>query len=310
MPADPPLPPVPSRDDTRGIVDPPAMRAVATLERYPPGPVLEGLVDWFWAVRWELPPEAVHVQRVLTHPASHLSVGTVDRAGRVLDPAGARVYGVRSRLDERRLVGTGWTVAAKTSGGLAALTGRPAHTLRDAEVPLDEVLGPVLGPVPRAVTAGAAPDAPDGSAVGRLVADAGDEAARVDALRTLLERVVAARPAAVLAQARAVTAVAALAERDREVLRVETLAAAAGTGVRTLLRLFAEHLGVSPAWVVRRWRIVEAADRAGRGEVVAWADLAAELGYADQAHLVRDFRAHLGTTPAAYARSVAAPATT
>ncbi len=61
---------------------------------------------------------------------------------------------------------------------------------------------------------------------------------------------------------------------------------------------------MSPAWVIRRWRIVEAADRAAVGDEVVWADLAADLGYADQAHLVRDFTAHLGTTPAAYTRGL------
>ncbi len=295
MPSREPLPPraptrtrpgVPGPDDTRGIVDPARMRAVASLERYPAGDVLDGLVDWFWAVTWDVPPGSVHVQKVLTHPGSHVSVGTLDRAGRVLDPAGARVYGVQKRLDTRRLVGRGWTVAAKTSGGLAALTGRPAHTLVGAEVPLDEVLGV--------------------RDVASAVAAAGGEAERVAALRRLLEGLVATRPETVLAQAWEVSAVAAVAEHDRDVIRVEQLAAVAGVGVRTLQRMFAQHLGVSPAWVVRRWRIVEAADRAAAGDEVAWAGLAAELGYADQSHLVRDFRAHLGTTPAAYTRSLSA----
>ena len=275
---------VPGPDDTRGIIDPAGMRAVASLERYPAGDALDGLVDWFWAVAWDLPPGVEHVQKVLTHPGSHLSVGTVDRAGRVMRPAGARVYGVHRHLDRRLLRDSGWTVAAKTSGGLGVLTGRPAHTLTDAEVPLDEVLG-----------------VPD---VAGRVAGAGGEPERVDALRTLLEQVVGRRPAHLVGQAREVTAVAAVAEHDRSVVRVEQLAAVAGVGVRTLQRLFSQHLGVSPAWVIRRWRIVEAADRAGDGDAVAWAELAVELGYADQAHLVRDFRAHLGTTPAAYSRAL------
>jgi AraC-like DNA-binding protein len=275
---------VPGPDDTRGIVDPAFMRTIVSLERYPPGEALDGLVDWFWAVAYELPEGMEHVQKVLTHPGSHLSVGTVDRAGRVMKPAGARVYGVHRRLDERRLVGDGWTVAAKTSGGLGALTDRPAHTLTDAEVPMDDALGV--------------------SGVAATVERAGDEPARVAALRAVLEGVVARRPAPALALAREVTAVAALAEHDRSVVRVEQLAAHAGVGVRTLQRMFSQALGVSPAWVIRRWRIVEAADRAAGGDDVVWAELAADLGYADQAHLVRDFRSHLGTTPAAYTRSL------
>jgi hypothetical protein len=39
---------------------------------------------------------------------------------------------------------------------------------------------------------------------------------------------------------------------------------------------------------------------------VAWAALALELGYHDQAHLIRDFKAQVGFTPAAYAERCAA----
>ena len=33
---------------------------------------------------------------------------------------------------------------------------------------------------------------------------------------------------------------------------------------------------------------------------IAWADLSAELGWYDQAHLIRDFRRHTGVSPSAY----------
>ena len=41
--------------------------------------------------------------------------------------------------------------------------------------------------------------------------------------------------------------------------------------------------------------------RADTGGDVDWAALARDLGYADQAHLTRDFTATLGTPPARYA---------
>ena len=56
-----------------------------------------------------------------------------------------------------------------------------------------------------------------------------------------------------------------------------------------------------PAEVARRLRLQEAAAAATTGAPVDWARLAAELGYCDQAHLVRDFRAAIGTPPARYA---------
>ena len=66
--------------------------------------------------------------------------------------------------------------------------------------------------------------------------------------------------------------------------------------------MFANYVGVSPKWVMRRARLHEAALRAdAAGEGVDWAALAADLGYADQAHLTRDFTATLGVPPTRYA---------
>ena len=70
---------------------------------------------------------------------------------------------------------------------------------------------------------------------------------------------------------------------------------------RTLQRLFADYVGVSPKWVMRRARLHEAAERADSGEPVDWAALASDLGYADQAHLTRDFTVTIGVPPARYA---------
>jgi len=82
---------------------------------------------------------------------------------------------------------------------------------------------------------------------------------------------------------------------------VGQLAGACGIPERRLQRLFADYVGVSPKWVMRRARLHEAALRAESGGGVDWAALAADLGYADQAHLTRDFTATLGVPPAQYA---------
>jgi AraC-like DNA-binding protein len=275
--------PAPVEQDSRGILDPWLLRQRVRLNRYPAGPALAALVDWFWAVSWDLPPGTAHRQQVLTHPGANISVGHANAApaDRAAGPVEARVYGVARGLSSRRLVGRGWTVAALLRpGGLGALVRGPASEFTDRVVPL----GPALGL--------------DEVELVRQVSAAPAEDARVGLLAAALQRAV--DPARVPAAAE-VARVARLAESDRAIRRLADLCALAGPRPRTLQRMFLRSAGVSPTWVIRRYRLLEAAEAVGSGDPVSWAALAADLGYADQAHLIRDFRAALGQTPAAYA---------
>ena len=279
----------PTPEDTRGILDPAAMIRLVDFARFPAGDALEGLVEWFWAVAWSLPPGAVHEQEVLNHPAGNLSVGTLDDRGVPLDPPEGRVYGVLGGVSRRRLTGDGWTVAARTSvGGLGVFLDRPARTAADAQLSFAEGL-PGL----------------DGPRVLAEVTAVDDNPQRVDRLRLALEDLVSRRDPALVAESRQVVAVAGMIEHDRSLCRVEQLARAAGVSVRSLQRLFDVHVGASPSFVIRRWRIIEAAEAARRAteegrQWRGWATVAAELGYADQAHLTRDFTRHLGVSPSTY----------
>jgi AraC-like DNA-binding protein len=86
-------------------------------------------------------------------------------------------------------------------------------------------------------------------------------------------------------------------EHDRDLLRVEECAAALGLDVRSLERAFRRHVGASPKRVIRTYRLIDAAERLKRGEAGSLAELAASLGYFDQPHFVRDFKAVVGRTP-------------
>lgn len=112
---------------------------------------------------------------------------------------------------------------------------------------------------------------------------------------------VARLPAAPRPAALEAAAVVDLVRDDPALRRVEDLAARSGSHPRRLQRLFAEHVGVGPKWVIRRFRLGEVIARMASGGPVDWAGVAHDLGYADQAHLVRDVAALLGETPTAYA---------
>uniref|UniRef100_UPI0028BE58B3 helix-turn-helix transcriptional regulator n=1 Tax=Citricoccus sp. TaxID=1978372 RepID=UPI0028BE58B3 len=87
---------------------------------------------------------------------------------------------------------------------------------------------------------------------------------------------------------------------DRSIVRVEQVAERLGVSVRGVQRLARSHVGVTPLAIIRRYRLQEAAVRLREEPDVTIADIAAELGYADHAHLSRDFRTVLGLTPRGY----------
>ncbi|MCZ2261315.1 helix-turn-helix domain-containing protein, partial [Isoptericola sp. QY 916] len=87
---------------------------------------------------------------------------------------------------------------------------------------------------------------------------------------------------------------------------VADLADLVGTTPRSLQRLFADWVGVSPKWVLQRHRVHLAADLVAADPGRPLAEVAAAVGYYDQAHLSADFARALGTPPAAYARRCAA----
>jgi AraC-like DNA-binding protein len=77
---------------------------------------------------------------------------------------------------------------------------------------------------------------------------------------------------------------------------VDTLATDAGVTSRQLERRFVREVGIGPKLLCRILRfqqIFRAIDRNDSG----WATTAAECGYYDQAHLIRDFQQFAGQTP-------------
>lgn len=256
--------------DARGIVAPDRVPREWSLVRHAPSADVERLVDRYWVAAWSLPPGRIHEQRVLTHPVANL----------VLEDGRATLAGVATRTFTRELTGTGWALGVMfRPAGLRALVDLPAEELTDRSGPGASLLGAGVDDLAAAVAG-----APDVAPACRLVDDW--LAARVPARPHRCEQT------------------AALVERaaaDPDLVRVDDLADLAGVSVRTLQRRFRDHVGVPPKWVLRRYRLYEAGERARSGDTVDWSSVAHDLGFSDQAHLVRDFHDAFGMPPAAYA---------
>ncbi|WP_019180407.1 helix-turn-helix domain-containing protein [Microbacterium yannicii] len=82
------------------------------------------------------------------------------------------------------------------------------------------------------------------------------------------------------------------------------VAAALGCDVRTVQRALRETVGMGPAEVGRRLRVQDVVRRLSLPDARP-AAIAADLGYVDQAHMIRDFRTAAGITPGQYLRDIA-----
>ncbi len=236
-----------------------------------PASALAPFVSHYWLVVWDLRGQDPYEQQVLPYP----SVNMTFKAGR------CRVAGVpRGRFSEV-LDGAGRVFGVRFHpGGFRPFLGAPVSSMTDRFVALDAVFG----------------------APGRELAEAivaADDAAAV----AIMDHFLVARASTPDPTAKAVAAVVARAAGDSGINRVEQLASEFGIGMRRLQRLFAEYVGVGPKWVIRRYRLHEAAARAAEGAALDMARLAVDLGYSDQSHLTRDFTALVGLPPARYARA-------
>lgn len=252
----------------RGLLGVKAMEPMG-YHRYWPSDDLAPFVEHYWIIDWDLPEPVT--RQVLSHPAVHLAI----------EPGRSRVHGVITKTFTRVIEGKGRVVGTKfRPGGFRPFLRDDVSTLTDRQLTLDEVFG--VRDLEQRV----------------LALD--DHCEAIAVVETFLR---GREPQPDDAIARVAAIVAQTAE-DRTITRVEQLVERFGIGKRQLQRLFGAYVGVSPKWVIQRYRLHEAADRAASGGAIDWADLAHDLGYADQAHFIRDFKRLVGRTPAEYTRAL------
>jgi len=184
----------------------------------------------------------------------------------------------------RRLEGAGQVFGIKFKpGAFFPLVQRPVCELTDRELDIRQVF------------------TGDIDALERAVLGLDDDAAQVALVEAFLGERLPATDQNVELVAQAVHLIL----NHREITRVDDVAARVEMSPRTLQRLFRQYVGVSPKWVIRRYRLHEAADRLAAGHGVDQTALALDLGYCDQAHFIKDFTALVGRSPASYAAGCA-----
>jgi AraC-like DNA-binding protein len=243
-----------------------------SLDRFPPADDLAGLVERHWLVSWDLPPGREGSVTLLPHPCVNL----------VLDGGRLAVCGVGHELFTYVYRGTGRVFGVKfRPGGFLPFLGGPLSDITGIVLPAEQLWGPAATGLAE-----------------RMAAAPG-----VDRLVALVEAFLRERRPPPDPQVEFVQRIVAALLHDRTIARVDDVTEMFNINPRTLQRLFQRYVGVSPKWVLRRYRLHEAAAALAREQHRPWAEVAADLGYFDQSHFIRDFTAAIGMTPVAYAQA-------
>ncbi|WP_269821617.1 helix-turn-helix domain-containing protein [Nocardia yamanashiensis] len=253
-------------EPARGLLDPQSGAGVYREAMIPAADDLTDIVAHHWSVRWDLIGRDPFVVEVLPSPAVVL----------VVDNGQCRIHGVlRGRFTDT-LSGRGEIFGTTfRPAGFHALLGTPVADLTDRVLPAAEILGPTADHL-------AAPT-------------------DTETRRTTAEAFIRDRLPPDLAHTPLLNEIVDETRTNRSILRVDDLVHRSGIAKRHLQKLFREYIGVSPKWVIQRYRLHEAAQRLDE-HPIDLATLAAELGYADQSHFTRDFKTMVGRSPTTYLR--------
>lgn len=85
-------------------------------------------------------------------------------------------------------------------------------------------------------------------------------------------------------------------------VHLEDIAQAAGLPVYRLFRTFEQYTGMTPHGYLRQARVRQAISLIKAGDKLS--DIAASVGFSDQAHLTRHFRRIMGVTPGVYQKAM------
>lgn len=254
--------------------------------RHVPTPPLSEFVELLWLYEGYQQPHKK--ERLLPDGSMELVVNLNEDLTRVYDPQdtgkfdtlrGAVVAGPHSEFfvidtaEQHTVAGVHFK-----PGGAFPFLGLPASELRNAMVSLEDLWGTLAGQLRE-----------------RLL-QAGTPRAKF----WILEQTLLARAAPRFERH---PAVAFALNQFHDVPHTRTVADVTGQiglSAKRFIQVFHEQVGLTPKVFCRIRRFQRALRMTRKGQPVAWAALAAECGYFDQAHFIHDFRAFSGINPSTY----------
>ena len=258
--------------EPRGVLNLKAGEKKFNLSRHLPAEDLTCFVENHWIVDWDLRGQKPYVAETLPHPSVCL----------VFERGESRIIGVVTGKFTRRLEGPGRVFGIKFKpGAFYPFVQSPVSEYTDRVIDMADVFGAETKTLREAILSSTEQVEMIEHAESFLRRRFPEPDGTVALINRIVDRIIA----------------------DRDITRVDHVVSHFNLSKRTLQRIFHAYVGVSPKWVIRRYRLHEATEKMA-AEVLDWPRLALDLGYFDQAHFIKDFKAIVGQSPTEYTRKV------
>jgi AraC-like DNA-binding protein len=258
----------------RGILRRPLPAGKLSHARRSPSPDLAYWIAHYWMITWDLRGYAPHLAETLPHPNIHV----------VFENDSAVVSGIQTRKFSRLLEGRSQVFGIKFQpGGFRPFLKSSVSSLADSTVPANRIFGKAV------------------DALTTMLASSRKESEKVSAANAFFRARLPGPDDTIALAGQLVARILA----EPNIKTVNDLATLTGISKRSLQRLFNDYVGASPKWVIRRYRLHELIEKFDSRAQPNWAQLALDLGYFDQAHLINDFKSIVGYTPTQYQSQLA-----
>ncbi|MDF3820546.1 helix-turn-helix domain-containing protein [Leptospira sp. 96542] len=258
---------------TRGVLRQRKANHTTKHNRYFANTNLEYFIEHFWTVSWDLTNKEPYLVETLPFPSVHI----------VFEQGNWEIYGVTKGRFSTLLEGRGSVFGIKfRPGGFHPFFKKNISTLTNKKIPISNLLKQNI------------------SSFENELFEKEDEGRKVKQIETWLEKYLPEKDPKVAL----VNSIIDRIKTDRNIQSVEQISKFSSMNLRSLQRLFHEYVGVSPKWVIQRFRIQEVADRIEKEKSIQYAEFALDLGYYDQAHFIKDFKNTIGLSPEEYLKSL------
>ncbi|GLR71782.1 helix-turn-helix domain-containing protein [Agaribacter marinus] len=263
-----------------------------SLRRYFPNDTLAPYIEQFWFVDWQFPNGQTHVQKNLPDPNPNLLFKNDEMY--LFGPIDGRFEYKMEGIGS--IVGVKFHVGVLPQLGLSFFEKYKASHMVNRQYAIDEIFDLYSDALfsfqnTLAQKRKAAPQTLCG-AINDKSYD--DDHYFVNLLQEMLPKLLATRP---ILDSRAQKILDNI--KHQSIYKVDALAAQMDISVRQLQRICKDYIGLSPKWLIRKYRMHGVLKLIDDGEA-SIVDAAAMLDYTDQSHLMRDFQTFIGQTPTSY----------